>query len=142
MISGTGDGFTLLELLIVIAIVALLACAWPLTTRLFPTQRLRNETQRLTHSLREVRAAALAGGAAHSLEIPESEGVYRAESQTYYLPAGLTLHFHETNSISPAPRVTFYPDGSATGGVLGLEFGGHAEQIAIGTVSGRIEIIE
>jgi general secretion pathway protein H len=140
--SATGnDGFTLLELLVVLAILVLLAGAWPFAApRLFPTQQLRNETQHLVSVLRIARTRARMTGQQQDVEILRSGLGYRFAAESHDLPLGLTLHLRDSEATVNSRRLAFYPDGSSSGGVLDLVLPSRTQEVRIGQLTGRAEI--
>jgi general secretion pathway protein H len=141
VISATGSrGFTLLELLVVLAIMVLLAGAWPFAaTRLFPTQQLRNESQKLIAALRSVRMSARLGGAPQSLDLLEGGNVYQSSSEPHALPRGIVARIHNDSS---SPGVMFFPDGSSNGAVIDLMLANRTISIEIGRITGHAELRE
>jgi general secretion pathway protein H len=144
VISATGShGFTLLELLVVLAILVLLAGAWPLAApRLFPTQQLRNEAEHLVNVLRVTRMTARLTGEPQRLEITDQGASYRSGRETHALPHGATAQLQETGDSVAGNAMTFFPDGSSTGGVFSLVLPNRSESIRVGALTGRAEIEE
>jgi general secretion pathway protein H len=132
----------LLELLVVLAIMVLLAGAWPFAApRLFPTQQLRNESQKLIAALRSVRMTARLSGTPQAIGILQGSNVYQTSSELYPLPAGVIARIR-SDGASPAMRVMFFPDGSSTGGVIDLQRSKHTISIEVGKITGRAELLE
>jgi general secretion pathway protein H len=143
VISATGNrGFTLLELLVVLAIMVMLAGAWPFAApRLFPTQQLRSEGQKLIVALRSARMTARIGGVPQSIELLEAGKGYLTASEPHRLPAGVVARM----SNQETPRLTgmmFFPDGSSTGGVIDLVLGDRKIGVVVGKLTGRSELVE
>jgi general secretion pathway protein H len=141
--SATGNrGFTLLELLVVLAVMVLLAGAWPFAApRLFPTQQLRNEGQKLVAALRNARMTARIGGVPQSLELLGAAGGYQTSSEPHQLPNGVIAQMRNDTNLRPA-GVTFFPDGSSTGGVIDLKLPNRTVSVEIGKITGRAELVE
>jgi general secretion pathway protein H len=144
VISETGSsGFTLLELMVVLAILVLLAGAWPLAApHVFPTQRLRNEAQHFVSMIRAARITARMTGQPESLEIEPAGAGYRTPVDNRDLPIGMTLAVRGGAMGSRASALTLYPDGSSTGGTFELSLSSHLKTVRIGRLTGRAEIIE
>jgi general secretion pathway protein H len=141
--SVTGNrGFTLLELLVVLAIMVLLAGAWPFAApRLFPTQQLRNEGQRLIAALRSARMTARIGGVPQSLELLGAGDGYQTSSEPHQLPTGVIAQIRNDANLRPA-GVMFFPDGSSTGGVIDLKLPNRTVSVEVGKITGRAELLE
>jgi general secretion pathway protein H len=139
--SATGNrGFTLLELLVVLAIMVLLAGAWPFAApRLFPKQQLRNEAQKLIAALRSARMIARLSGAPQTIELLQGGNGYQTSSEPHQLSTGIIARVHN-DAVSQG--VMFFPDGSSTGGVIDLQLPTRTVSIEVGKVTGRAELIE
>jgi general secretion pathway protein H len=142
--SATGNsGFTLLELIVVLAILVLLAGAWPFAaSRLFPNQQLRNEAQLLLSALRATRLHARLSGGAQSIEWTDPGSAYQFGTEGHDLPGGISLRSSAPASSSHTARITFYPDGSSSGGLLALTHADRSARIGVGSVTGHAEILE
>lgn len=140
--SAIGNrGFTLLELLAVLAIMVLLAGAWPLAgPRLFPKQQLRNESQKLIAALRSARMTARLSGSPQAIALLRGGGAYRVNTESHELPAGITASLR--GDTAQSPEIKFYADGSSTGGVIDLKLASRSASIAVGSLSGRAELLE
>lgn len=143
MTSAIGSrGFTLLELLVVLAIMVLLAGAWPFAApRLFPRQQLRNEAQKLLAALRSTRMTARLSGASQTVDLLQGGTGYQSGAETHQLPTGVIARMH-TDAIPPRLGVMFFSDGSSTGGIIDLQLPNRTASIEIGKITGRAELIE
>src|SRR5450631_1001768 len=143
VISETGNrGFTLLELLVTLAILVLMAAAWPFAApRLFPRQQLRSEAQQLMSVLRAARMAARLTGTVQVVEIIDTGQAYRRGSDTHQMPAGLSAHLL-TGRSALTDEVIFYPDGTSSGGSVGLTLGKRLVAVDIGQVTGHAVVTE
>jgi general secretion pathway protein H len=142
--SATGNaGFTLLELIVVLAILVLLTGAWPFAaSHLFPNQQLRNEAQLLLSNLRAARVHARLSGTAQSVEWTEPGMVYQSGVERHDLSGGIILTSGAPASSFRTARLTFYPDGSSSGGLLTLTHASRSARIGVGSVTGHAEILE
>lgn len=137
-------GFTLLELLVVLAIATLLlAITPPLLTAAIPGAELKASARRVASGLRLAREEAIRSGrdVAFTLDLEtrtfEVDDRFRKEK----LPGDLELKLEaaETEMLDDyRGAVRFYPDGSSTGGrvILALEDRGY--QVGVQWLTGRI----
>lgn len=144
MTSATGSsGFTLLELLVVLGILLLMACAWPLAApHLFPTQQLRNAAQQLAADVRSARMSARLTGERQTLELAPTGAGYQVGTQAHDLPRGLTVQLYPAVPEGSVANLTLFPDGSSSGGHLELTLNGRHATVSIATVTGRVEIAQ
>jgi len=140
--SAIGNrGFTLLELLVVLTIMVLIACAWPLaSSHVFVTQRLRNEIQQLAGAIRVAQMTARMTGAPQELTLSSEGRTYSVAAVARDLPDGLTLHLRSESDYDPAAPLVLYPDGSSTGATLDVSAQEHVVSLRILPVTGRLEI--
>ena len=116
------NGFTLLEMLVTLAIMAMVgALVFPGMENGIQALAFRRAVDLVEGNLKRAHAAAIAGRGAVSL-MPG--GVLRQ------MPAGISL------ASAPA-AITFFPDGSSTGGVLTVRSGTHRAQLDIDPVTGN-----
>ena len=144
MTSATGsDGFTLLELLVVLAVLVLITGAWPFVApRLFPRQQLRSESQILLSHFRNARLRARVSGTVQSIEWTDPGSSYQDGPESHNLPAGMVLKSTDSAGMNPMHRVQFYPDGSSTGIALAIVRGDLSSGLKVGAVTGRSELVE
>lgn len=139
-------GFTLLELMVVLAIAALLlAITPPLVTSAIPGVELKASARRVAAGLRLAREEAIRSGrdSAFTLDLEERtfhvDGGYRNGK----LPEGLNLKLEaaEREMLSDqAGAVRFFPDGSSTGGRIILARDGAGYQVGVQWLTGRIRM--
>jgi general secretion pathway protein H len=139
-------GFTLLELLVVLALAALLlAVAPPLITAALPGAELKSSARRVAAGLRLAREEAIRSGGdvAFTLDVEnrffEIDGGFRRAS----LPRGLVLEITAAESEmrdGQVGSVRFYPDGSSTGGRVVLALGDRGWQVGVQWLTGRIRL--
>jgi general secretion pathway protein H len=134
--SATGNknqaGFTLLEMLVVVGIMGLIAAlvfpAW-----ISPVRRAQIYEARaaLAANLGLARAASVRGNQTVTLELADDGSGYFWESTGAHLPAPV--------SIEGQPRsVTFYADGSSTGGALTLKEKERAVTVTVDPATGLV----
>ena len=142
----TARGFTLLELLVVLALVALaLALVPPMLSSGVPGAELKAAARDITAGLRETRSRAIArntevafvvdvearsfrvGGAAAPRAVPEP-----------ILLSLVTAQQEQTDETRGGIR--FYPDGSSTGGRITLSHGDRSYDVTVDWLTGRISL--
>ena len=123
--AGAAHGFTLVELLITMAVIALIASlAAPAITDLSPTLRLRADAEALRGEFRAARADAIRSAAETTVEINlEDRRLVRSAERERLLPDGVEIRLtaaRRERTEHGAARVRFFPDGTSTGGALTL----------------------
>lgn len=141
--SATGShGFTLLELLVVLAILVLMAAAWPFAaSRLFPAQRLRNTAQSFVADVRLARLAARATGVRQEIVVAAAGDSYVTATGSHSLSNGILMHVRGEQA-SAAPSLALYPDGSTSGAIVDLALPSRSLSVAISPLTGQTEILE
>jgi general secretion pathway protein H len=139
--SSSPHGFTLLELLVVLAIMAIVAFSVPFIGH--GGTELRGLGHELAAELRQLRQTAVRGHAVTEFILEPQRGGYRIGEESLALPPGVSL----TYTVSEPPLIgealdhlAFYPDGSSTGGTLTVSRGDVLVTVRIGWMDGRIVI--
>jgi general secretion pathway protein H len=134
-------GTTLLELLVVMALLALVAAALPWAlTRNSPAQRCGKAEQALLLQLRKLQLRAMRE--ARALQMT-------AHARGLCIPAAGTddciwLHWEgvttrlRPNPVSTSGTITWYPDGSSSGGTIELYSGDHVKRLSFSALTGRV----
>ena len=141
---GTGRGFTLLELLVVLAIMALLVSAIPFAAaRMFPRQRLHAASVDLAVALQSVKLAAAEIGTPTSFELVDEGHAWQGSdaSSPKEIPSGVAASVQSTSDL-PAKAIRFFPDGSSSGGNITLTLSGRSERVLVSPLTGRIALEE
>ena len=118
-------GFTLLELMVVMAIMASIAVlSGPRLAQLYDTMRYQAAVREVSTSLAATRYQAISRGQPVDLVIDASSGEYGLDGQLdRRLPAGVGLDMLSAGElISQQGQAVFrfYPDGSSSGGQVRL----------------------
>lgn len=140
-------GYTLLELLVVLAIVSLLIVAAP---SLMSGGKGRVDARAAAYSvandLRAARSQAIAADGEVAVVFDLAENVYGAGegAPMHKLAPGLTLEFQalDDRGDGTSPRIRFFPDGSASGGEVRVATQDRAYRITVQTLSGRVSVDE
>ena len=135
-------GFTLLEVLVVVAIVALVASvSLPLLHRPFEGLRLQAAASELLAALRATRSAAILRGTEAVLTIDVDRHTFGSSTGSIRpFPAEITakLTFASIERAGPSQGgFRFFPDGSSTGGDVTLSLRGRVAKICIDWVTGQ-----
>jgi general secretion pathway protein H len=136
------QGFTLLETLVVIAILAMVATSIPFISRGGGIE-LRGLGRELATELRGLRETAIRNHLMTEFTLEPQTGSYQLGGEEVVLPPGVTVTYvvSEPPLIGDAPdHLAFYPDGSSTGGTITLTRGGALVTLSIGWMDGRISI--
>ena len=134
--AGDDRGMTLLETLVAVGVMALIATvAFPRVERAVGGVTLREETTALVANLRLARAQAIRRAEPVTFSVArDGHGYGWSGSALREVPGGL--------SLAPAnASVTFYPDGSATGGDFGVTGRAGRLPIHVDPVTGAVSMV-
>jgi general secretion pathway protein H len=133
-------GLTLLELLAVVAVMALLLLAVP---RLGGGTDGRERAARaIAATLAEARAEAVRTAEPVAVAFDIEGGAYGLGAAREALPEGVALAVETAAEAALAPdrpAILFLPDGSSTGGRVVVEAGGRASALTVRWLTGAIE---
>ncbi len=123
--AGRGAGFTLLELLVAIAVAALvLATAPPLLSRGFEAMEYRSTVRELVAELKGARRRAMETGRSVAFTVDTEARRFGVDGRLAGdIPAELIVQLTVADAEVVDPSrgsIRFYPDGSATGGSIQL----------------------
>ena len=141
---GSDFGFTLVELLVVLAVLALvLAVVPPLLPDAIDSVRLRNAQRDLVSGLRYARSQAVNSQQAVTVDINVGKGTLQIldRQRNLSLPddVSLTLVTAQQEQISEREgAIRFYPDGSSTGGRVSFRRGDQVSLIDVNWLTGRV----
>jgi general secretion pathway protein H len=144
--SSLERGFTLLELLVVLGVLALaLAVVSPSLGRARLGVLARSTAYELAANLRASRAAARATSIEHALTIDLSQRLYWAEGVVGRrpLPPGVVMEVAVPQSeriAGAVSRIRFFPDGSASGARLVLHDERSTMRITVDWLTGDVRL--
>lgn len=139
-------GFTLLELVIVLAILAIvLAVAIPAASPSRQAMALKTNALALTAQMKILRTAAVHRNVEHILLIDVQRNVFWVAGQATArrIAPQLTLHAQMPGQEvvdSTTVRFRFFPDGTTSGGAIVLKNGSRAAQVALDWRTGAPQI--
>ena len=142
---ATGHGFTLLELLVVIMLLAAVtAVVGPAYSR-WQKSDIRFHAARIKTELRYLRSQAVlqAGPAEFAFDVGNRSYATSAGKRMVMMPQDVTVSFtlDRDNVSSGVGRIYFYPDGTSSGGVIELGQGAKRIRLVVSWLSGKIEIL-
>ena len=142
--AGNNSGFTLVELLVVLAVLALaLAVVPPSLTGAIDSARFKNAQRDLVSALRYTRSRAVNSQQAASVEINVKQGTMQVAGRQRNLSipddVALTLVTAQREQLSAFEgAIRFYPDGSSTGGQVRFSRDDQVWSINVDWLTGRI----
>jgi general secretion pathway protein H len=142
----TSRGFTLVELLVALAIVTLLAAMLSPMLLPSPGRTLNAAAGELVVTLREARRQAQATQARQRVVVDTEARRYGIASTGQWrdLPEGGSAELTTARSLlsddETRGAIEFFPDGSSSGGRVVLGLDGHATQIDIAWLTGQVRL--
>jgi general secretion pathway protein H len=141
-------GFTLVELLVVLVILALLLGLVMPFLGGGARAELQSATNRVAAGLREARSRAIRDGKTAIFVVDGARGrfgILAGDAPLQQLGDSLRLGLLAADADTLEPGrgiIRFFADGSSTGGVVGLVRGEKRENVAIDWLTGRVAITE
>jgi len=144
----SSNGFTLVELLVVLLILSLLLVAVPIAfDRALPGLQLRSDAREVARVLREARGIAIAEFRESTVTIDVSERYFQLDDNdpriSFSEGSRIILEAASTEQINPdAARIRFFPSGASTGGRVTLKRRGNSYHVEVDWLYGRVRIIK
>jgi general secretion pathway protein H len=140
-----GTGFTMLELLIVMAILGLTAAlAVPMFAQAMPDIQAKAAARDVAAMMRAARSLAITGNREVAVAVDlDRRTVELAGSRSEAIGKGIVLGLYtaEEELIGPgAGRIRFYPDGTSTGGSVRLSTATRTYDVRVDWISGGVTI--
>jgi general secretion pathway protein H len=139
-------GFTLLEMLIVLCVMALAAAfAMPFASRPVPDAALIATAHKLANDMRLARASAIRDNAERVLTIDLGRRLFWVDGVTSPSPiaGGVTVEFatlQKEQISAKRGQLRFFPDGSSTGGNVVLRGSGRTVAIRLDWMTGHASL--
>jgi len=141
--TGSTRGFTLLELLVVLAILVMAAALFPLAlNRALPARRVTTTADHLIAAVRNAQAVSTASGRPAILTI-NAEGLSvgaRDAGQArarWSFPASVRVTLTDAGG-GAASALTVFPDGSAQAMRFDVQAGAHETVVTLSGLTGRL----
>lgn len=138
-------GFTLLELVLVLALVALASLLAASSLRGgFAGMQLRGSAQELASQLRFTRTLAIASGEAQQFTIAPLDRRWTApKGREGVVPQRLAVTFYGARDVQPSAgegAILFFPDGASTGGRIRLARDTATWQVEVAWLTGEVRV--
>ena len=146
--SRADDGFTLLELLVVMAVVGIvLVLVSPSLPQALSAVKLKTATRELATAVRAAAAEAVFHHRDVAFSLDVESGHYTVGSATRGRTVDpdleLKLLTAESEKVSETQgRIRFFPDGSSTGGQVTLANETGQYEIAVDWLTGKVAIVD
>jgi general secretion pathway protein H len=140
------DGFTLLELLVVLVIIGLVVALIPgFMLRSQPGLDVDVAARSLADALRQARSQAVLQNREQLFALDVEERLFRVGEQraSVQIDKNIAITFQTARSLLMSDtigRIRFFPDGSATGGRIGLTLNGRHAEVLVDWLTGLISI--
>jgi general secretion pathway protein H len=146
-VTGSEAGFTLLELMVVMAILVLIATLLPVALdRASPGRRATTTAERLAATIRDAQGWSIRSGRPATVSVRGKELI--TQDTVTSAMVGHSLSFpHSTNVslVDSEGRVTgplvVYPDGSARYMRFNVQDGGYQRTVLVSAVTGRVTLV-
>jgi general secretion pathway protein H len=147
LLVGNNKGFTLIEMILVLVIAGLLlAAVGPRIAAGIGGIEFHAAAREIASALRATRAKAVAERREAALTVYIAEHAYDIDAGKRYSIAediGISVYTVAEQVLdSDRGAIVFYPDGSASGGRITLEYRGQKRLIDINWLTGLVEILE
>jgi general secretion pathway protein H len=144
--AGTQAGFTLLELLVVLVIMAIaIAIVPPLLSRTRDRAEIRTAVSTLVSQLRLARAQAIGSDGVRDVAIMLSDKTFGlVGGRAYSFPSDVALAVTSAENLSGGgvARVRFFPNGGSSGGTIDLDAGSVVYHLTVNWLTGRVRVEE
>lgn len=141
--AGNEDGYTLTELMVVLAILALVVSVVPTAYRAaVPSARLKHALVELATYLRQERAWAMRTAQPVSLSVTgDTISKSADDSAGFDAPGDVSVSYEPAFDKDGGGLLLFYPDGGSSGGLVWLHQDGRRRAIELNWLTGQVSIM-
>jgi general secretion pathway protein H len=138
-------GFTLLELLVVLAIIGVVLALVPgFILRGQPRLDVDVAARAMADALRQARSDAVLQNREQLFALDVEERLFRIDQRApVQIDKGIEITFQSARSEAMSEtigQIRFYPDGSATGGRIGLALDGQQVEVVVDWLTGLVSL--
>jgi general secretion pathway protein H len=138
-------GFTLLELLVVLAIIGVVLALVPgFILRGQPRLDVDVAARAMADALRQARSDAVVQNREQLFALDVEERLFRIDQRApVQIDKGIEITFQSARSEAMSEtigQIRFYPDGSATGGRIGLALDGQQVEVVVDWLTGLVSL--
>ena len=146
MMIARARGFTLVELLVTLMImVAMLGVAVPQFSRAMLHLQLRKSTQEIAAVLRQARNSSISQSRTAALVLDTEDHTLQSgpDGRVYQWPADIDVAVvsNATYVVARDTSIRFYPDGTASGGMLMVSANERSYTISVDWLTGRVRVL-
>ena len=146
--SRAAAGFTLLELLVVLVLMALVyTVGLPMVSSGMPGTELKGAARQLAAGLRKARSQAVTQKqeAALTVDVEQHRFDVTGDKRSYALPAKLEISLFTAQSELLRDKVgsiRFFPDGSSTGGRITVSQADRKYHVNVDWLTGQVAVLD
>jgi len=141
-------GFTLVEMLVVLVVIGLIVSLAPMAfERLLPGRRLDAAARELAGTLRMARSLAIRDDRSRFvvIDVGARTALIDGTRSGQQLPDTVSVDLVVASTERPGPetgRIRFYPDGTSTGGEVGLRMDHRSVKVVVDWFNGQVSLFD
>ncbi len=143
--SNQDAGYTLLEMLVVVAILSLVVFSAPTAySVVVPNFQVRQFANEVANTARDLRRDAVREQSVKTLNYLSGAQTIHSPDRELEIPSGVNVAFNRTmqwRSVEVG-KIEFYPTGGSSGGQFEIRRGGVSVTVVVDWVSGATKVIQ